>query len=80
MNNDQATKGGKPINFPKDKGKPIAFPKDGGRPIAFPKNRKGGRVTKTGDYRLEKGEVIVPERIMKRRAKIRSATRNSGRR
>jgi hypothetical protein len=40
---------------------------------------KGGRIKRTGVYRLHKGEVVVPAKAVKRMEK-RKATRKSGRR
>lgn len=40
--------------------------------------RKGGRVKKTGIYRLHKNEIVIPARIAKRIGK-RKVSRKSGR-
>lgn len=41
--------------------------------------RKGGRVKKTGVYRLHKGEVVIPEKMVSRLGK-RKASRKTARR
>jgi hypothetical protein len=49
------------------------------RDIAAPiNNAKGGRVTKSGKFQLEKGEIIVPSRILRRKA--RGSSRKTPRR
>lgn len=42
--------------------------------------KKGGRIPKTGIYRLHKGEEVIPADKVKRIEKKRKATRKSGRR
>ncbi len=37
--------------------------------------KKGGRIPKTGVYKLHKGEVVIPERIAKRMGKSRKSGR-----
>lgn len=47
--------------------------------MAVPGARKGGRIKRTGIFRLHKGEVVVPADKVKRLEK-RKAARKSGRR
>lgn len=42
--------------------------------------KKGGRIKKTGIYRLHKGEFVVPAHIVQRLDKQRKGSRKSGRR
>lgn len=42
--------------------------------------KKGGRIKKTGVYRLHRGEFVLPEKVVKRLDKSRKAPRKSGRR
>ena len=52
------------------------LPGEGGRGIAL---RKGGRVKKTGIYRLHKGEIVIPEKMAGRLGKRKSQRKASRR-
>lgn len=46
----------------------------------YPQKKKGGRISRTGIYKLHKGEYVIPADKVKRLEKRRKAGRKSGRR
>lgn len=68
--------GGKPEIAAED----IVMPGAPGRVSGPYSLKKGGRIKKTGVYRLHKGEFVLPEKMVKRLDKSRKAPRKSGRR
>ena len=49
-------------------------------PVLAGSRKKGGRIKKTGIYRLHKGEFVIPAHTVQRLDKKRKASRRSGRR
>ena len=53
---------------------------DPDNPDRAPSRKKGGRIKRTGTYKLHAGEFVVPAKDVKRLDKLRKGSRKSGRR